>query len=44
MDDPAALDEAIRLGEERRKLRDAAGPAITFYVGRHVIRAGWDCP
>jgi transcriptional regulator with XRE-family HTH domain len=42
--DAAALSEAHRLSEERRELRELAGPPIVFHVGRHVIRAGWDCP
>ena len=43
-DDAEALDEAIRLHDESSRLRELAGPPVTFYVGRHVIRAGWGIP
>lgn len=43
-DDAAVLEEALRLSEEHRKLRDQAGAPIVFHVGRQVIRAGWGMP
>lgn len=40
-DDAEVLDEVIRLNAEARRLRDQAGPAITIYVGKRQISAGW---
>ena len=44
MNGAAVLDEALRFGEQRRELREHGGPPIVFHVGRHTLRARWDCP
>jgi hypothetical protein len=44
LDDTQALDELLRLGGERRRLRELAGSPVTLYVGKRRITAGWDAP
>ena len=50
LDDPAnldnarALEECVRLGEQRRRLREEAGPPVSVWIGKVRITAGWDCP
>jgi transcriptional regulator with XRE-family HTH domain len=40
LDDAELLGESLRLHEKSTRLRDAAGPPFTLYVGGHRITAG----
>ncbi len=42
LDSAEMLDESIRLHEESRRLREAAGPPISLWIGRHRITRGWN--
>jgi transcriptional regulator with XRE-family HTH domain len=44
LDDAAALEQANRLLEESRVLRDLAGPPFTLHIGRVRIQVGLGCP
>jgi hypothetical protein len=44
LDDARALEECLRLGEQRQRLREEAGPPISLWVGKVRITAGWGMP
>ena len=44
LDDAAALDEAIRLMNESRALRERAGPPFTLHIGKVRISVGLGLP
>jgi len=44
LDDADALDEALRLMDEARTLRDRAGPPMTLHIGKVCIAVGVGVP
>ena len=44
LDNARALEECLRIGEQRQRLREEAGPPISLWVGKVRITAGWGMP
>ena len=44
LDDARALEECLRIGEQRRRLREEAGPPVSLWIGKVRITAGWGMP
>lgn len=44
LDDAQALEECLRLGEQRQRLREEAGAPVSIWIGKVRIAAGWGLP